>query len=174
MTETVGGASRANSRTGAAASVEGVSARTLNRARRLEEDGLGFDVDSVTLEDGSALDYTVVDTLMRIDLPGRAETGDSVTFTINWDHVLIETAVIGGRSGWECFEEDGEGGDCIYQMAQWFRARRPSLTMKAGTTRPSWGVASSRWNSATMMSPSPCRRISWWRRPVSCRTRRPS
>ena len=120
MTETVGGASRANSRTGAAASVDGVSARTLNRAQRLDEDGLGFNINGVTLEDGSALDYTVVDTLMRIDLPETLETGDSVTFTIDWDHVLIETAVIGGRSGWECFDEDGEGGDCIYQMAQWF------------------------------------------------------
>jgi len=28
--------------------------------------------------------------------------------------------VIGGRSGWECFDDPGEGGDCIYQMAQWF------------------------------------------------------
>ncbi len=120
MTETVGGASRANARTGAAASVEGVSARTLQRAKALEERGHGFQVDAVTHADGSPLDYTIVDTLMRVDLPQALETGDSVTFTIDWDHVLIETGVVGGRSGWECFEDEYEGGDCIYQVAQWF------------------------------------------------------
>ncbi|MBR9825380.1 MAG: M1 family metallopeptidase [Alphaproteobacteria bacterium] len=120
MTETVGGGGRAASRVGGSMP-EGMSAYSIRRRDRLENDGYGFNITSVTGADGSALEHTIVDTLMRIDLDDTLETGESVTFTIEWNYHLIETGVVGGRAGWECFEPtEDTGGDCIYQIAQWF------------------------------------------------------
>ncbi|WP_300552366.1 M1 family metallopeptidase [Maricaulis sp.] len=120
MTETVGGGGRAASRVGGSMP-EGVSAYSVRRRDRLENDGYGFNITAVTDADGADMDHTIVDTLMRIDLDDTLETGDSVTFTIEWNYRLIETQVVGGRAGWECFEETSDtGGDCIYQIAQWF------------------------------------------------------
>lgn len=120
MTETVGGGTRAAARTGAAATPDSIAATTLRRARALAERDHGTNINAVIDEFGEPLDYRIVDTLMRIDLDDPLETGESVTFRIDWDHLLIETRVVGGRSGWECFEGEHEGGDCIYQIAQWF------------------------------------------------------
>ena len=120
MTETVGGGGRAASRVGGSMP-EGVSAYSVRRRDRLENDGYGFNITSVTDANGDDMDHTIVDTLMRIDLDDTLETGDRVTFTIEWNYRLIETQVVGGRAGWECFEETSDtGGDCIYQIAQWF------------------------------------------------------
>lgn len=120
MTETVGGGGRSASRVGGSMP-EGMSAYSIRRRDRLEEDGYGFNITSVTDVDGAVMDHTIVDTLMRIDLDDTLETGESVTFTIEWNYRLLETQVVGGRAGWECFEEtEDTGADCIYQIAQWF------------------------------------------------------
>jgi len=120
MTETVGGGGRASGRVGESMP-EGISASSLRRRQMLNEDGYGFNITGVTDADGEPMDFTIVDTLLRLDLDEDLETGDSVTFTIEWDYRLVESQVIGGRAGWECFEEtEDTGADCIYQIAQWF------------------------------------------------------
>lgn len=120
MTETVGGGGRASGRVGESMP-EGISAQSMRRRQMLDEDGYGFNITGVTDADGAPMDFTIVDTLLRLDLDTDLETGDSVTFTIEWDYRLVETQVIGGRAGWECFEEtEDTGADCIYQIAQWF------------------------------------------------------
>tara|TARA_R110000868_G_scaffold2321_7_gene17310 strand:- start:25512 stop:27947 length:2436 start_codon:yes stop_codon:yes gene_type:complete len=120
MTETVGGGDRSAGRVGAAMPTE-MSAAGLRRRHQIAQDGYGYNIHSVTDADGNPVDYTIVDTLMRVDLDEALETGDSVTLNIEWDYRLIETGVIGGRAGWECFEEtETTGGDCIFQVAQWF------------------------------------------------------
>jgi hypothetical protein len=116
MSETVGGAGRA-----AVATPEGVSTYAVRRHHVMAEGNYGFNISSVTDAEGNDLAFTIVDTLMRIDLADTLEQGDSVNFIIEFDYLLGETSVIGGRAGWECFEEtDDTGGDCIYQVAQWF------------------------------------------------------
>lgn len=120
LTETVGGGGRSSGRVGGAMP-EGISAAAVRRRQQIAEDGYGHNITAVTDADGNPVDYTIVDTLMRIDLDDPLETGESVELNIEWDYRLIETGVIGGRAGWECFEEtDDTGGDCIYQIAQWF------------------------------------------------------
>ncbi|MCR9267764.1 MAG: aminopeptidase, partial [Alphaproteobacteria bacterium] len=120
MTETVGGGGRSSSRTGGS-DPEGISASAVRRRQQIAENGYGHNITGVTDVNGEPMDFTIVDTLMRIDLDEDLTTGDSVTFTIEWDYRLVETQVIGGRAGWECFEEtEDTGGDCIYQIAQWF------------------------------------------------------
>lgn len=120
MTETVGGGGRSAGRTGGSFP-DGISASAMRRRQMIENDGYGFNITGVTDAEGEPMDFTIVDTLLRVDLDDDLTTGDSVTFTIEWDYRLIETQVVGGRAGWECFEEtEDTGGDCIFQIAQWF------------------------------------------------------
>ncbi|WP_412546018.1 M1 family metallopeptidase [Maricaulis sp. MIT060901] len=120
MTETIGGGERASSRLGRI-STDGIAARAFNRRRLVRENGYGQNITGVTAADGETLEFTIVDTLMRVDLETPLETGDSVTFTIDWNHRLLETLWAGGRGGVECFDDyDNSGGDCIFQVAQWY------------------------------------------------------
>jgi hypothetical protein len=120
MTETVGGGDRSAGRVGAAMP-EGISAASVRRRHQIAQDGYGYNIRSVTDADGNPVDFTIVDTLMRVDLDDVLETGQSVILNVEWDYRLIETSIIGGRAGWECFEEtETTGGDCIFQIAQWF------------------------------------------------------
>jgi hypothetical protein len=55
--------------------------------------------------------------MMRIDLPAPLESGDKTTFSIDWEYNIIEEAALGGRGGYERFEDDET---YIYFLAQWF------------------------------------------------------
>lgn len=63
------------------------------------------------------LDHTIVKTMMRVDLPMRLDPGKSFKFEVDWNYQINNSKVIGGRSGCEFFEEDG---NYIYEVAQWF------------------------------------------------------
>nr|WP_229359873.1 M1 family metallopeptidase [Ferrimonas aestuarii] len=77
----------------------------------------GIELTKVALANGKALNYTVVDTLMRIDLPTPLKSGDDVEFDIHWNYQIHEQKVLGGRSGYEYFERDENR---LYEVAQWF------------------------------------------------------
>lgn len=64
---------------------------------------------------GKPLDYEVVKTMMRIDLPKPLAPGKSTTFEIDWNYAINESKLVGGRTGFERFD-DGN----IYEIAQWF------------------------------------------------------
>ena len=66
---------------------------------------------------GKELDHTVVNTTMRIDLPKPLASGESFEFSLDWKHKVNPSKTIGGRTGVEFFEEDG---NYLYEMAQWF------------------------------------------------------
>ena len=90
---------------------------TLRATYEHRDGGFGFKVTAVTDGDGENLHYTVIDTLMRVDLPAPLNTGEQATFTIDWNHNVIETETFRGRGGYEYFEEDGND---IFQIAQWY------------------------------------------------------
>ncbi len=79
--------------------------------------GFGFNIRSVKGADGSDRRYTVVDTLMRIDLPAPLASGARTTFTIEWDHKIVEAETFFARGGYEHFEDDGND---IFQISQWY------------------------------------------------------
>ncbi|MFT7111196.1 MAG: hypothetical protein ACI843_002876, partial [Psychrobacter glaciei] len=81
-----------------------------------EFDG-GNKITAVTASNGSALDYTINGTMMRIDLPKALKSGDDVEFNISWNYNLHEQKVLGGRSGYEYFKEDD---NYLYELAGWF------------------------------------------------------
>lgn len=63
------------------------------------------------------LDYTVVKTMMRVDLPQPLKPGESFKFGVDWYYRINNAKLVRGRSGFEYFPEDG---NYIYEMAQWF------------------------------------------------------
>jgi hypothetical protein len=77
----------------------------------------GFKIDMVQTTDGKPLAYTVVKTMMRVDLPTTLVPGKSFSFYVSWHYNINNRAEIGGRSGYEYFEEDG---NYLYTIAQFF------------------------------------------------------
>ena len=97
-----------------------ISANAVNRTKRMQVWEGGFEGLKVTDANGKPLKFTVVDTLMRIDLDQPLKSGESVDFSINWTYLIPETKVVGGRGGYECFTKPDEDGNCTFYMAQWF------------------------------------------------------
>ena len=80
----------------------------------------GFEINSVT-SGGRELKHTVVGTKMRVDLMSPLASGESVTFNVDYAFNIIESDVMGGRSGYEHFPDDEiEGGGYLYEIAQWY------------------------------------------------------
>ena len=63
------------------------------------------------------LKFTIVKTMMRIDLPEALGKDESYKFKVDWQYQINDSKLVRGRTGFERFEEDG---NCIYEMAQWF------------------------------------------------------
>lgn len=68
-------------------------------------------------ESGEPVDFTIVKTMMRIDIPKQLEKGDSFTFQVDWKYAINNARVVRGRTGYEYFEEDD---NYLYEMAQWY------------------------------------------------------
>ena len=83
---------------------------------RLTFDG-GYKIKSVKDQQGNPLPHTIVETMMRIDLPKPMMPGESLSFSIDYGYNIIDSDLISGRSGHEFFEKDG---NYIYEIAQWF------------------------------------------------------
>ena len=93
----------------------------LRRMQDMADKPYGYDINAVTLSNGRALDYTIVGTMMRIDLATPLRPGQSVSFNIDWAFNIIEVDSLCGRSGYEHFPDDPrEGGNDIFLFAQWF------------------------------------------------------
>lgn len=107
MTETVAG--------------DKISLAEVRRAKRMQEWEGGFTISAVRDASGKALRFTVVDSLLRIDLEQAvAANGGETSFFIEWSFPMVENKVVGGRSGYECFTQPGDDGNCIFEGAQWF------------------------------------------------------
>ena len=66
---------------------------------------------------GQPLAFTVVKTMMRIDLPRPLAPGADFDFALSWTYVMNRSDEVGGRSAAEWFERDG---NWIFEAAQWF------------------------------------------------------
>ena len=56
-------------------------------------------------------------TMMRINLPKVLQSGEQFTFKIKWWYNINDRMEIGGRSGYEYFEEND---NYLYTIAQFF------------------------------------------------------
>lgn len=66
---------------------------------------------------GNALPFTVVGTMMRIDLPKDLVNGGSFSFKVKWWYNINNRLEIGGRSGYEYFKEED---NYLYTIAQFY------------------------------------------------------
>lgn len=81
-----------------------------------EFDG-GFKIEYVHDMGNKNLAYTINQTMMRIDLPKPLKANSSVSFKIKWWYNINDRMKIGGRSGYEYFEEDD---NYLYTIAQFY------------------------------------------------------
>ena len=83
---------------------------------RMNFDG-GFKLEKVTDTNNKNLSYKINETMMRIELPKALKRGQSFSFKINYHYNINDRLKIGGRSGYEYFEKEGNS---IYTIAQFF------------------------------------------------------
>lgn len=77
----------------------------------------GFAIAAVTDAAGQPLPHRVVDALMRVDLPQPLRSGEAFVLRLRWTLPLIETKIVGGRSGYACVAGPAS---CVFQLGQWF------------------------------------------------------
>ncbi|MAK60488.1 MAG: aminopeptidase [Ponticaulis sp.] len=123
MAQDFGGAGRR----GPAVSAGGLDTPTrlslgeLRRQQALADRPLGYEIRSVTDGRNNPLNFTIVGTNMRIDLPTPLKPDSSTTFKIDFAYNINEDDAVSGRSGYEHFPDDErEGGNDIFLIAQWF------------------------------------------------------
>jgi hypothetical protein len=89
----------------------------LRKLQSMSDQRHGFNLSAVTDTKNNPLSYTIVDTMMRLDLPKPLATGKRTRFKIDWEFNIIEEAAIGGRGGYEHFELNDTQ---IFSLAQWY------------------------------------------------------
>jgi hypothetical protein len=77
----------------------------------------GVDIAAVVDAAGEQLRHTIVDTMMRVDLPTPLQSGESFRFHIAWSYQMNRSDEVGGRTAAEYFEKDG---NWIYELAHWY------------------------------------------------------
>ena len=77
----------------------------------------GFNIEKVTDNNSKPLKYVINKTMMRVDLPQILKSGESYSFSLKWWYNINNTQELGGRSGYEHFEEDGNN---VYVIAQFY------------------------------------------------------
>ncbi len=110
-------ASAAGTRRDRAGSGDSYSFAALMRAQGFADQNHGFEFKLVGDGEGNPLEYTINDTMMRIELDPPLQPEESTSLRIDWEHNIIDEVNIGGRGGWEYFEEDD---NYIFGLAQWF------------------------------------------------------
>ncbi|MFT4761152.1 MAG: hypothetical protein ACI9XO_001452 [Paraglaciecola sp.] len=81
-----------------------------------EFDG-GFKLDFIKDMDGNDLNVALVKTMLRIDLQEPLKAGEQYKFQIKWWYNINDRTKIGGRSGYEYFEDED---NYLYTIAQFF------------------------------------------------------
>jgi hypothetical protein len=77
----------------------------------------GFKIDHVKDSRGNDLEYTINQTMMRIDLKTPLASKGSYTFQIKWWFNVNDRMKIGGRGGYEYFESED---NYLYTIAQFY------------------------------------------------------
>lgn len=74
-------------------------------------------ITAVRDSEDNPLPYTVIKTMMRIDLPRPLETGQSTQVSIDWSYLVNDSQSRPARTGYEYFEEDK---NFLYEIAHWY------------------------------------------------------
>jgi len=98
-----------------------MSLDALRRQQYMDDNVVGYDIQSVKDNKGNKLHYVIVGTNMRIDLNKKLLPGMRVRFGIDYAFNIVEEDAVSARSGYEHFPDDArKGGNDIFLLAQWF------------------------------------------------------
>ena len=123
LTTTFGGIGNRGPATSAASgsSPAKLSMGAIRRQQFVEDNELGYQIKKVTDGRGKPLHYVIVGTLMRVDLAEPLKPGKKTELNIDFGYNIVEEDAVSARSGYEHFPDDErEGGNDIFLMAQWF------------------------------------------------------
>ncbi len=81
------------------------------------DNGYGFIITKLTDASGKSLKYTINKTMMRVELPAILKAGQRFVFKLDWNYKISNRMSMGGRGGYEHFDEDGND---IFTMTQWY------------------------------------------------------
>ncbi len=93
-----------------------ISFSALRKHQAEKDNDFGFEINSLKSSDGRDLNYTIVGTLMRIDLPKPLRPKQRLEFTLGWAFNMVEENAVSARSGYEKFDD----GNDIFLLAQWY------------------------------------------------------
>ena len=77
----------------------------------------GYEIERVADPRGRPIPHTIVDTMMRVDLPQPLASGDRITFSIDWSFNIVYEDRVDSRGGYEHFRDNDT---YIYFLAQWY------------------------------------------------------
>ena len=91
---------------------------SIGQLKRMDPDfDGGFKIEKVTDANGNDLSYIINKTMMRINLPKAIQPGGKFVFNVKWWYNINNTSELGGRSGYEHFEDDDNN---VYVISQYF------------------------------------------------------
>jgi len=102
----------------------------------LEEDfDGGFTIEYVKDAAGKPMQYTINQTMMRIELPKVLKYGEKISFSIKWWYTINNYKLDGGRSGYEHFED----GNNLYVIAQFYPRMAVYNDVEGWQNQQFWG-----------------------------------
>ncbi|WP_376696166.1 M1 family metallopeptidase [Wenzhouxiangella sp. EGI_FJ10305] len=117
-----------------------ISLDELRRRHWMADTELGYELGAVVDDKGNELAATVVGTNLRLDLAEPIASGESVTFSLDYAFNIPEENPVVARGGYEHFPDDPrEGGNDIFQLAQWFPRLHAYTDYEAWTNKPFLG-----------------------------------
>lgn len=96
---------------------EPITDKSINSVTKPHLKDLGDKIDAVTDEFGKKLNFTINQTMMRVDLPKPLASKGKFKFIVKWHYKTISRTEFGGRGGHEYFPEDG---NYLFTMSQWY------------------------------------------------------
>ncbi len=102
----------------------------------LEEDfDGGFNIEYVKDATGKPMNYTINQTMMRIELATPLKHGEKISFSIKWWYNINNYRLDGGRSGYEQFED----GNRLYVLAQFYPRMAVYNDVEGWQNQQFWG-----------------------------------
>ncbi|WP_018982233.1 M1 family metallopeptidase [Salinimonas chungwhensis] len=98
-----------------------LSMGALRRQQFVDDNELGYEIKRIANGNGQKLHHVVVGTLMRVDLDKPLKPGQRTDLEIDFAFNIVEEDAVRARAGYEHFPDDErEGGNDIFLLAQWF------------------------------------------------------
>src|SRR5690554_1008042 len=98
-----------------------ISLNDLRRQQFMADNELGFAIEKISNASQRKLDFVIVGTNMRVDLPQPLKPGQKTKLAIDFSFNIVEEDAVNARSGYEHFADDARaGGNDIFLLAQWY------------------------------------------------------